>query len=443
MKIQKMRATFGTLENARLELGEGLNILEAPNESGKSTWCAFLRTMLYGVSTSQREKAGFLPDKKRYAPWQGGLMQGSVELTHQGREITMERTSKPNLPMNKLIAVYRGTFDKVPELDGFGLEAGEKLTGVPEDVFSRTAFIGQSNVSVSQTPELERRIGAIVSAGDESVSATEVVKKLAAWRRSFQNGRGGGLLVKTQMSLDEQKTRLRELHEKHEALAELRRYEEKLQEQQTQLEADLAIHEKLSERSEQQRILDAGKKARLAAEDAENLSRRLQYRGRAVKAEDLEEIRGAYSSFETLAGTCVSVNGLLEDARKQHETALEAKNRYTFADMTPEEVGSATQRLAEIMPAAQAEQAKPKRSPFMMLPLAAALVALLCGVASVIWFPAPVILITCALVLAGGVGAYIFLRGRKTPMPATEEMQEILARFRYPLPELLLQDAAA
>ena len=41
-----MKGTFGTLAGEELKLGEGLNIIYAPNESGKSTWCAFLRAML-------------------------------------------------------------------------------------------------------------------------------------------------------------------------------------------------------------------------------------------------------------------------------------------------------------------------------------------------------------------------------------------------------------
>lgn len=49
MKIYKMTATFGKLEHAELTLQPGLNILTAPNEWGKSTWCAFLVAMLYGL----------------------------------------------------------------------------------------------------------------------------------------------------------------------------------------------------------------------------------------------------------------------------------------------------------------------------------------------------------------------------------------------------------
>ena len=42
MKIYSMTATFGKLENQTLTLQPGLNVISAPNEWGKSTWCAFL-----------------------------------------------------------------------------------------------------------------------------------------------------------------------------------------------------------------------------------------------------------------------------------------------------------------------------------------------------------------------------------------------------------------
>lgn len=59
MMIKRLDATFGKLEGESLELHDGLNVISAPNESGKSTWCAFVRAMLYGVDSSERQKAGF------------------------------------------------------------------------------------------------------------------------------------------------------------------------------------------------------------------------------------------------------------------------------------------------------------------------------------------------------------------------------------------------
>ena len=73
MKINKMTASFGKLENESIAFHDGLNVVCAPNESGKSTWCAFIKSMLYGVDSSERAieymrsaldamRAGMTPD---------------------------------------------------------------------------------------------------------------------------------------------------------------------------------------------------------------------------------------------------------------------------------------------------------------------------------------------------------------------------------------------
>ena len=69
-----MSASFGKLRGDTLELKAGLNIIQAPNETGKSTWCAFLLSMLYGINSRERDRAGkgarICTDKtKRAAIW--------------------------------------------------------------------------------------------------------------------------------------------------------------------------------------------------------------------------------------------------------------------------------------------------------------------------------------------------------------------------------------
>ena len=54
MKIYSMTATFGKLSHETLTFQPGLNVISAPNEWGKSTWCAFLVAMLYGIDTRER-----------------------------------------------------------------------------------------------------------------------------------------------------------------------------------------------------------------------------------------------------------------------------------------------------------------------------------------------------------------------------------------------------
>ena len=187
-----MTAHFGALDGAELELGGGLNILYAPNESGKSTWCAFLRAMLYGVSTSQRARAGQKPDRIKYRPWSGTPMSGSMELETADGPVTLRRwTERDAQPMQAFSATVTGT--DVPALGLSAETAGERLTGMPAEVFERSVFIRQSGMEVQSDPELERRINAIVTSGDEAVSFTEAEKRLKAWQRRRLNGNRGAI----------------------------------------------------------------------------------------------------------------------------------------------------------------------------------------------------------------------------------------------------------
>ena len=132
MILQNLTATFGCLNNASLSLDAGLNVIQAPNESGKSTWLAFLRTMLYGFPTRER---GALADKNRYAPWNGAAMSGRIALTDEGQALVLTRTTAHGgTPMGHFAALYSGTATPVAGMTG--QNAGELLTGVPRPVLN-------------------------------------------------------------------------------------------------------------------------------------------------------------------------------------------------------------------------------------------------------------------------------------------------------------------
>ncbi|MEA4894775.1 MAG: AAA family ATPase [Oscillospiraceae bacterium] len=189
MKIHKMTASFGRLQNETIELGDGLNIVYAPNERGKSTWCGFIKAMLYGIESSAREKAGVKPDKVRFAPWSGAPMAGSMDIEYAGAKITLIRKGRESAQMRDFSALLTGSSSRVKEIDASSV--GETLLGVSKDVFERSAFIGQGKLAVGGSPELERRIASIVSTGDENSSATEAEERIkAAIRRRRFNKSG-------------------------------------------------------------------------------------------------------------------------------------------------------------------------------------------------------------------------------------------------------------
>ena len=231
MKIRKCTASFGKLENESLSFRDGLNVIYAPNESGKSTWCAFIMAMLYGIDSSERTRAGYLPDKLRYAPWSGAPMEGTMDLEADRCDITITRSTKgKNAPMQEFSAVYTGT--NVPVKGMTGSNAGEMLTGVSKDVFRRSAFIAQGNVGVTGSPELEKRISSIVTTGEESCSWSEADERLRAWQRRRRYNRKG-LLPELEGKMDETQRRLEEMSSSVQDAEEL---DQRLREKQAQCE---------------------------------------------------------------------------------------------------------------------------------------------------------------------------------------------------------------
>ena len=237
MKINTLRASFGKLNNESISFHEGLNVIFAPNESGKSTWCAFIRAMLYGVDSSERARSGFLPDKQRYAPWSGVPMEGSMELSIGGCDITISRsTLQPNAPMKEFSAVYTGTDEKVKGIDS--ANCGEQLTGVTADVFRRSAFIEQGASAVRNSPELERRIQSILSTGEEETSYSEADEQLKKWLRK-RKFNGKGKIPQLEERTETGKQKLRDMEDTSSAIMGMETHLAELEEKCTALESEV------------------------------------------------------------------------------------------------------------------------------------------------------------------------------------------------------------
>ena len=189
MKLLRMTATFGRLDHETLTLTDGLNLLQLPNEAGKSTWAEFLLAMFYGIDTSEREKTGVLPVKTKYQPWNGKAMEGTIELEQDGRRITLTRTSAARAPMSVFSAVY--TDSGLPVEGLTGANCGERLLGVPKSVYQRSAFVRQAGLGLTPDESLESRLSALVTTGDETVSYAAADKRLQTWQNRVKHNKTG------------------------------------------------------------------------------------------------------------------------------------------------------------------------------------------------------------------------------------------------------------
>ena len=209
MRIYRMTATFGKLEHQTLALEPGLNIIEAPNEWGKSTWCAFLVAMLYGMDTRQKTTKTALADKEKYAPWSGAPMAGRIDLCWNGKDITIERSTKGRTPMGIFRAYETRSGLAVPELTASN--CGQLLLGVEQSVFRRTGFVRQSDMPVTQDDALRRRLNELVTTGDESGDSDRLEEELKELRNKCRYNRSG-LLPQAEAQRKELEDKLAELN---------------------------------------------------------------------------------------------------------------------------------------------------------------------------------------------------------------------------------------
>lgn len=245
MQLLHANATYGKLDQARLDLQPGLNVICAPNEGGKSTWCRFLLAMFYGLNTRQR---GDLADKNRFQPWSGSLMQGKLELSVGDKELTLSRrTQRPDAPLGVFSCTYSGTDTPVPGLDA--ARCGETLLGVPQSVYQRCAFIPSGSLAIDADADLERRISALISTGDEKISFSQVESRLKKQLRQRKYNRSGSIplleaeIAGLRASQQEAQTLTGQLENLQQQLSQAR--EDQARRRQARLQvAQEALHEK-------------------------------------------------------------------------------------------------------------------------------------------------------------------------------------------------------
>ncbi len=341
MKLKRMQACFGRLQNQTLDLKDGFNIIEAPNEGGKSTWAAFLRAMLYGIDTRERDKKGVIAEKNRFQPWSGNLMEGCIDLTWQGRDITLRRSSRANAPFSRFQAVYTGTEDPVPGLTAE--TAGQLLTGVGRAAFERSAFIGQDAMAVTDTGELEQRISALVSTGQEEVSYSKTERRLREWKNYRQSNQRNGLIPRLEEERAACQSTLNQLEQDRRRQIELLAKKEELEqacaglEEQCQAARSKAIQQQRRRRTEAQAELE---QAQAALEAVRQERRR---RGPAPSQEQLRNIQGELSYSNTLEANIK----LARREQEQNPIPEEIIDHPVFTGMEPTAVRTMAQNHAD------------------------------------------------------------------------------------------------
>ena len=418
MKIKTMTATFGKLQGERLTLEPGLNVITAPNEGGKSTWCAFLKAMFYGIDTRDRDRKGHLADKNRYQPWSGAPMEGEITLEWQGQDITIRRGPRGNVPFGSFSAVYTGTEEPVPGLTAD--TCGQMLLGVGREVYERSAFIGQSGtLAIRSAPELEARIAALVSSGEEDVSYSQVERQLKEWLNRRKVNKSVGRIPQLEEEQAELARSAGELSQLNDQLNQLEGERAQAARKHAFCTRQLALHKAIAQRKldlqyTQARTDEAQAQAQLNA----LLSEQARF-GPIPSRDALKRAQGELAFLKALEPEIRQGQEELALAQQALERARQAAQDDHFPGMTGEEAVRKGERDSESYRSGMAKKAAGKRN-CILLQAAGLLAGAALAIFSPFWWLGPIAYVLCA-----AASALVFANGTK----AARQAVKILERY--------------
>ena len=173
-----------------------------------------------------------MPDKEHYAPWSGAPMSGRMDICWNGRDITIERSSKGRSIFGQFRAYETQSGIEVPELTA--ANCGQMLLGVEQSVFARAGFVRLKDMPVTQDDALRKRLNALVTTGDESGSADVLAQKFKDMKNRCRFNRSG-LLPQAEQQQRELLSKLEELESLREQTKTIETRQEELKAHQTAL----------------------------------------------------------------------------------------------------------------------------------------------------------------------------------------------------------------
>ena len=284
MQIHRIEINnFGKLKNFVLEPDPGLNIIYGRNEDGKSTVMAFLRMMFYGNVGSSRDIA--VNARKKYKPWDGAGMGGSVEFTYGNTRYRLQKRFGQTAGRDEVDLFDMDSGSPVPLRSGE--EVGAHFFGMSLEGFERSMFIGRSGAFLSgdgKNDGITERLINLTTSNDENVSLKRTVENLQEALEGLVSKRGNaGHLVKARERVEALDRELRDAKAAESAKRSIR------EEFDTLMTLQASEKERLEKvRERRHRFADAAEDIAAKRENLTTLQRRTElYKAEKEKREEI------------------------------------------------------------------------------------------------------------------------------------------------------------
>lgn len=238
---------FGKLQDFTYDFSEGFNLICTENGWGKSTFAAFLRAMFYGLPQTTKKNLDEA-ERKKYKPWNGGVMGGSLVFEVNGKEYRAERTfgKKEAEDTFRLIDLSTNL-----ESGDFSAELGKELFGLDKEAYSRSTYLPQNRIFVDgMNDSIARKLGKMAEGEDDGGNYEKAYEILEELRKKYIPDRQKdekGYVAELKKEMTKTGAKLAKCRESRENAKKWRELEQKSTAQRKDAEAKLALcREKLA-----------------------------------------------------------------------------------------------------------------------------------------------------------------------------------------------------
>ena len=187
-RLEKIEITaFGKLKNVVITPTGGINMLNLPNESGKSTLAAFIKYVFYGFTGTKKQSVAE-NEKLRYMPWDGSPAKGAIVVSAGEKLYRVARKTGARDDSVSVTDVETGE----PALRG--MIPGVAIFGINEDTFAKTLFVGRAGEASNGDPTLAESLRNLLFSADEKTNADKAMKKLKDSRAYLKNMQYRGVI---------------------------------------------------------------------------------------------------------------------------------------------------------------------------------------------------------------------------------------------------------
>lgn len=312
MEIQKIHIeNFGKLHDFDMDFQKGINIIRASNGWGKSTLAAFLKAMFYGLEYSTKRS---LKDneRKRYAPWQGGVFGGNMVFKAKGKSYRAERFFGIK---NKEDTFALYDLDTGLLSSDYSERLGEELFHLDRTAFERSSFFAQQDFSASLNDSLNARLTHVEEDAGDMQNYEKAVSSLEGRMKYFRKTGQRGHIAQLEEERRKIQSDLAECRRQEESVTALQQEIVSAVQQQEALRNVIAQKEILLRKAQDYETL-AERKSRY-----EELIRQTKDREQQLRAvgEQLKQFGDAPPGEEQLDSCQEKIYRLREIQRKEEE----------------------------------------------------------------------------------------------------------------------------